>query len=137
MGSPRIVSSHVKTFPSPRCTHRLIEFFSIAVLYLYVEICQRRPVQEHQHPPSGRTTRIHEPLYPHIYTPRLKCKSFVPPLFIMTLNDVNGNHASTTRPLRPGIYAPIPTFFLPETEDLGQSLSLHVRLVIRSRRAQY
>ena len=26
-----------------------------------------------------------------------------------------------TRPLTPGIYAPVPTFFLPESEDLGVS----------------
>ncbi|KAG1878006.1 hypothetical protein DFJ58DRAFT_14591 [Suillus subalutaceus] len=30
----------------------------------------------------------------------------------------NGTHASTVRPLKPGIYAPIPSFFLPESEDL-------------------
>ncbi|KAF4615027.1 hypothetical protein D9613_003119 [Agrocybe pediades] len=31
----------------------------------------------------------------------------------------NGNHSNGfSRPLKPGIYAPIPTFFLPETEDL-------------------
>jgi 4-hydroxy-2-oxoglutarate aldolase len=34
----------------------------------------------------------------------------------------NGNRVS--RPLKPGIYTPIPSFFLPESEDLGQSLSL-------------
>lgn len=35
--------------------------------------------------------------------------------------EANGAHAvpATGRVLKPGIYAPIPTFFLPETEDLG------------------
>ena len=35
----------------------------------------------------------------------------------------NGNGASHARPLTAGIYAPIPTFFLPDSEDLGQSMS--------------
>lgn len=30
------------------------------------------------------------------------------------------NDQSHTRPLKPGIYAPIPTFFQLESEDLGQ-----------------
>ena len=34
------------------------------------------------------------------------------------VNGTNGVHKS--RPLTAGIYAPIPTFFLPETEDLGK-----------------
>lgn len=37
-------------------------------------------------------------------------------------NDTNGAHshgASHSRPLTPGIFAPIPTFFKPDTEDLG------------------
>ncbi|OJA12993.1 hypothetical protein AZE42_07440 [Rhizopogon vesiculosus] len=34
----------------------------------------------------------------------------------MTLT--NGNHTFTIRPLKAGIYAPIPSFFLPESEDL-------------------
>ncbi|KAI0321655.1 dihydrodipicolinate synthetase [Amylostereum chailletii] len=43
----------------------------------------------------------------------------------MAPNGINGvNH---TRPLLPGIFAPIPTFFLPESEDLDLStLSSHV-----------
>lgn len=35
----------------------------------------------------------------------------------MSLNG-NGTHASTIRPLKSGIFAPIPSFFLPESEDL-------------------
>lgn len=31
----------------------------------------------------------------------------------------HANGASHSRPLKPGIYAPIPSFFLPESEDLG------------------
>lgn len=38
-------------------------------------------------------------------------------LSIMSLNG-NGTHASTMRPLKSGIFAPIPSFFLPESEDL-------------------
>ncbi len=37
----------------------------------------------------------------------------------MSANGVNGVHSSVVRPLTAGIYAPIPTFFLPESEDLG------------------
>ncbi|KAH7913736.1 hypothetical protein BJ138DRAFT_1001685 [Hygrophoropsis aurantiaca] len=45
----------------------------------------------------------------------------------MTTNGVNGHHASVSRPLKPGIYAPIPTFFLPESEDLDiPSFEKHV-----------
>ncbi|KAG1754656.1 hypothetical protein EDB19DRAFT_1626686 [Suillus lakei] len=47
----------------------------------------------------------------------------------MSLNG-NGIHVSTIRPLKPGIYAPIPSFFLPESEDLGQSLSLHLQSAV-------
>ncbi|KAH7922092.1 aldolase [Leucogyrophana mollusca] len=36
----------------------------------------------------------------------------------MTTNGVNGHHQLASRPLKPGIYAPIPSFFLPESEDL-------------------
>ncbi|KAF4578816.1 hypothetical protein EYR36_000623 [Pleurotus pulmonarius] len=37
----------------------------------------------------------------------------------MAANGTNGiANGHLTRPLRPGIYAPVPTFFLPETEDL-------------------
>lgn len=36
---------------------------------------------------------------------------------IMSFNG-NGSHASTIRPLKSGIFAPIPSFFLPESEDL-------------------
>ncbi|KIJ69311.1 hypothetical protein HYDPIDRAFT_105908 [Hydnomerulius pinastri MD-312] len=36
----------------------------------------------------------------------------------MSVNGVNGNHASVSRPLKPGMYAPIPSFFLAESEDL-------------------
>ncbi|KAG2740320.1 aldolase [Suillus brevipes Sb2] len=50
----------------------------------------------------------------------------------MSLNG-NGTHASTIRPLKSGIFAPIPSFFLPESEDLGQYLPLPI--VSRSRRA--
>ena len=32
----------------------------------------------------------------------------------------NSTNATATRPLSAGIYAPIPTFFLPESEDLGK-----------------
>ncbi|KAH0830754.1 hypothetical protein J3R83DRAFT_2233 [Lanmaoa asiatica] len=36
----------------------------------------------------------------------------------MAANDTDGNHTTVTRPLSAGIYAPIPTFFKPESEDL-------------------
>lgn len=51
---------------------------------------------------------------------------------IMSFNG-NGTHASTIRPLKSGIFAPIPSFFLPESEDLGQYLPLP--MVSRSHRA--
>ncbi|KAK7020547.1 Dihydrodipicolinate synthetase [Favolaschia claudopus] len=39
----------------------------------------------------------------------------------------NGVHASVSRPLNPGVFAPIPTFFLPESEDLDlPSFEAHV-----------
>jgi 4-hydroxy-2-oxoglutarate aldolase len=39
----------------------------------------------------------------------------------------NGYHApEVVRPLKAGIYAPIPSFFLPETEDLGMSASCNI-----------
>ena len=38
----------------------------------------------------------------------------------MPTNGANGTDRLVSRPLAPGIYAPIPTFFLPETEDLGK-----------------
>lgn len=38
----------------------------------------------------------------------------------MAVNGTNGVH-HLSHPLRAGIYAPIPTFFLPESEDLGAS----------------
>ncbi|TFK55120.1 dihydrodipicolinate synthetase [Heliocybe sulcata] len=45
----------------------------------------------------------------------------------MATNGTNGAHQPVVRPLKPGIYAPIPTFFLPETEDLDlQTLEKHV-----------
>lgn len=37
------------------------------------------------------------------------------------VNGVNGIH-HVSRPLKPGIFAPIPTFFLPDSEDLGEFL---------------
>jgi L-threo-3-deoxy-hexylosonate aldolase len=40
---------------------------------------------------------------------------------------VNGN-STISRPLKPGIYAPIPTFFLPESEDLDvPSFETHIK----------
>ncbi|KAK0483805.1 hypothetical protein IW261DRAFT_1605924 [Armillaria novae-zelandiae] len=45
----------------------------------------------------------------------------------MAANGSNGIHISATRPLTPGIYAPIPTFFLPDSEDLDiPSIEAHV-----------
>ncbi|KAK0463956.1 uncharacterized protein EV420DRAFT_1729939 [Desarmillaria tabescens] len=45
----------------------------------------------------------------------------------MAANGSNGVHISATRPLTPGIYAPIPTFFIPDSEDLDiPSLEAHV-----------
>lgn len=38
----------------------------------------------------------------------------------MAIDNTNGHHVPVTHPLTAGIYAPIPTFFLPESEDLGQ-----------------
>jgi L-threo-3-deoxy-hexylosonate aldolase len=34
---------------------------------------------------------------------------------------VNGVHSSVSRPLKAGVFAPIPTFFLPDSEDLDLS----------------
>lgn len=43
----------------------------------------------------------------------------------MSANGTNGVNAHRlARSLKPGIYAPIPTFFLPDTEDLGKFSSL-------------
>lgn len=39
------------------------------------------------------------------------------------VNGANGHHA-VKRGLKPGIYAPIPTFFLPDSEDLGMFATL-------------
>lgn len=36
----------------------------------------------------------------------------------MAVNGTNGHHTHV-RHLKPGIYAPIPTFFLSDTEDIG------------------
>ncbi|EAU88513.1 dihydrodipicolinate synthetase [Coprinopsis cinerea okayama7 len=36
----------------------------------------------------------------------------------MNSNGILNGHSPIVRPLKPGIYAPIPTFFLPESEDL-------------------
>ncbi|KAI0046158.1 dihydrodipicolinate synthetase [Auriscalpium vulgare] len=45
----------------------------------------------------------------------------------MAVNGTNGVHAHTARPLRAGIYAPIPTFFVPDTEDLDlESFDAHI-----------
>ncbi|PCH43950.1 dihydrodipicolinate synthetase [Wolfiporia cocos MD-104 SS10] len=42
-------------------------------------------------------------------------------------NGVNGSAHAVSRPLTPGIYAPIPTFFLPGSEDLDlEALSAHI-----------
>ena len=58
-------------------------------------------------------------------------------------NGVNGAHVNGTkvsRPLTAGIFAPIPAFFDPETEDLGEQLSVRRKgvepfvLLISSRR---
>jgi 4-hydroxy-2-oxoglutarate aldolase len=43
----------------------------------------------------------------------------------MTINGFVNGHSAVTRALKPGIYAPIPSFFLPESEDLGVQQSLH------------
>ncbi len=32
--------------------------------------------------------------------------------------------SSVVRPLEPGIYAPLPTFFLPDSEDIGRLSSI-------------
>lgn len=37
----------------------------------------------------------------------------------MVASSINDHRIRVTRPLSAGIYAPIPTFFLPESEDLG------------------
>ena len=61
-------------------------------------------------------------------TSRVYCRAdlAVPPslfsrrhLSIMQNGTANGHNV--VRPLTPGIYAPIPTFYQPETEDLGAS----------------
>ncbi|KAF9454561.1 dihydrodipicolinate synthetase [Macrolepiota fuliginosa MF-IS2] len=53
----------------------------------------------------------------------------------MATNGVNGinGHQSVVRPLKPGVFAPIPTFFLPDTEDLDiPSFESHVALVAQA-----
>ncbi|KDQ07055.1 hypothetical protein BOTBODRAFT_120577 [Botryobasidium botryosum FD-172 SS1] len=40
------------------------------------------------------------------------------PTTTTTTNGANGFHHESTRPLSPGIFAPLPTFFLPGSEDL-------------------
>lgn len=59
-------------------------------------------------------------------TSRVYCRAdlVIPPslfprrhLSTMQNGTANGHHV--VRPLTPGIYAPIPTFYQPETEDLG------------------
>jgi hypothetical protein len=45
-----------------------------------------------------------------------------------TNGHTNGTHAH--RSLTQGIYAPIPTFYVAETEDLGQLLQLVLPLLI-------
>ncbi|KAF8651426.1 hypothetical protein AX16_004728 [Volvariella volvacea WC 439] len=51
----------------------------------------------------------------------------------MAANGLNGYHNHTIRPLKPGIYAPIPTFFLPDTEDLDiPSFEAHVVRVAKA-----
>ncbi|KAG8806217.1 hypothetical protein FRC19_007408, partial [Serendipita sp. 401] len=40
---------------------------------------------------------------------------------------INGTNTTPTRPLRPGVWAPIPTFFLPNSQDLDiPTLKKHV-----------
>ncbi|KAF8136564.1 hypothetical protein EV363DRAFT_1319941 [Boletus edulis] len=50
------------------------------------------------------------------------CFKNIPPLNLLSSMAASGtndqSHTAVTRPLSPGIYAPIPTFFQPESEDL-------------------
>jgi len=47
--------------------------------------------------------------------------------FAMTTNGTNGHAVSSERALVPGIYAPIPSFFLPGSEDLDlESFATHI-----------
>lgn len=46
----------------------------------------------------------------------------------MALNGHASNGASSLlRPLKPGVYAPIPAFFLPDSEDLGADARRRIR----------
>lgn len=45
----------------------------------------------------------------------------------MAANGINGAHGPS-RPLKAGIYAPIPSFFLPSSEDLGQYMRSVARI---------
>jgi hypothetical protein len=40
---------------------------------------------------------------------------------VHTMSPATNGHSHPARPLKAGIYAPIPTFFLPDSEDLGVS----------------
>lgn len=42
----------------------------------------------------------------------------IPAMASSDVGALNG-HSPAVRALKPGVYAPIPTFFLPHTEDLG------------------
>lgn len=52
-------------------------------------------------------------------------------LLVMATNGVTHR---TSRPLKSGIYAPIPTFFLPDSEDLGKSRNSFTFLVANGHR---
>ncbi|KAH9958303.1 dihydrodipicolinate synthetase [Russula dissimulans] len=51
----------------------------------------------------------------------------------MTSHEAKATPPRTTRPIQPGIFAPVPTFFLPQSEDLDlQALEKHVVYVARA-----
>ena len=43
----------------------------------------------------------------------------------MTLNMNGTTQHSLPRPFLPGVYAPLPTFFHPDTEELGKKKQTH------------
>lgn len=45
-----------------------------------------------------------------------------PPYTTMTISNLtNGHSVPERRPIAPGVFAPLPTFFLPDSQDLGES----------------
>lgn len=79
---------------------------------------RKRTGSRHLDTRAGRESRIWRFIY--VYPLCRFNSNFEPP---MAANGYQPN--GVARPLRPGIYAPIPSFFLPESEDLGLSAAVY------------